>query len=80
LCGAAADELSYSNEDSCMHTTKFVYWQDADVWLGYLQEFPDCWSQGETFDDLEEHLRDLYRELTGDVLPGVRKIGDLVIA
>jgi len=32
------------------------------VWLGYLEEFPDCWRQGETNEQLEENLRDLYRD------------------
>lgn len=27
---------------------KYVYWQDDDMWLGYLQEYPDYWTQGET--------------------------------
>ena len=44
--------------------TKFVYWQEEDAWLGYLQEFPDYWAQGETLDDLKAHLRDLYADLT----------------
>ena len=43
-----------------MQTTKIVYWEDEDGWLGYLQEFPDYWTQGDTLDDLEAHLRDLY--------------------
>ena len=44
-------------------TAKYVYWQDDDAWLGYLCEFPDYWTQGETFDDLLEHLEDLERDI-----------------
>ncbi len=44
--------------------TKFVYWQEEDAWLGYLQEFPGYWTQGETLDDLEAHLKDLHADLT----------------
>lgn len=47
-----------------MQTVKFVYWQEGDAWLGYLQDHPDSWTQGETLDDLKEHLRDLYQDLT----------------
>ncbi len=63
-----------------MQTVKFVYWEDDDAWLGYLQEFPDYWTQGETLDDLKEHLRDLYTDLTSGELPGIRKVDDKIVA
>ena len=31
-----------------MHTIKYVHWQEDGSWLGYLQEFPDYWTQGDT--------------------------------
>ena len=31
-----------------MHKTQFVYWEDEGAWLGYLHEYPDYWTQGET--------------------------------
>lgn len=34
------------------------------MWLGYFEEFPDYMTQGESLDDLKEHLLDLYRDLT----------------
>lgn len=46
-----------------MPTVKYVYWQDGDAWLGYLQDWPDYWTQGETLDDLFVHLRDLQYDL-----------------
>lgn len=55
-----------------MNTIKYVYWQEEDAWLGYLQDYPDYWTQGETLDDLIDHLRDLYRDLAGGLVPGVR--------
>ena len=24
-----------------MKTTRYVYWKDGDMWLGYLEEYPD---------------------------------------
>lgn len=27
---------------------KYIYWQDDDIWLGYLEEYPDYWTQSET--------------------------------
>ncbi len=63
-----------------MATTKMVYWQESEFWLGYLEEFPDYWTQGETLDDLEQYLRDLYTDLTSGELPGVRRVVDLTLA
>jgi hypothetical protein len=63
-----------------MQTVKFVYWQEGSLWLGYLQEFPDYWTQGETLDDLKEHLVDLDHDLAGGHIPGARRVDDLVVA
>jgi len=52
-----------------MDKVKYVYWQDEDLWLGYLAEFPDYMTQGETLEDLKGHLEDLHRDLTsGEIL------------
>jgi predicted RNase H-like HicB family nuclease len=54
-----------------MHSVKYVHWQEGDWWLGYLEEYPDYWTQGETLQDLVEHLKDLYLNLSsGHILPG----------
>ena len=60
-------------------TVKVVYWQDGDHWLGYLEEYPDYWTQGESFDDLAEHLRDLYDDLRNDRIPAARRITELEV-
>lgn len=62
-----------------MQTIKYVFWQEDDAWLGYLQEYPDYWTQGDSLDDLIEHLKDLYADLSGGQIPGARKVGELVI-
>jgi hypothetical protein len=46
-----------------MKGLRYVYWQDHEFWLGYLEEFPDYMTQGTSVEDLQEHLRDLYRDL-----------------
>ncbi|HSZ54375.1 MAG TPA: hypothetical protein VK797_01850 [Tepidisphaeraceae bacterium] len=63
-----------------MATVKFVYWQEGNAWLGYLQEYPDYWTQGETLDDLKEHLRDLYRDISSGEIPQIRKVEELTIS
>ena len=60
-----------------MQHLKFIYWQEDDAWLGYLQDYPDYWTQGETLDDLQQHLKDLYLDFTSGTIPGVRKVGEL---
>jgi predicted RNase H-like HicB family nuclease len=62
-----------------MSTLKFVHWQDGEFWLGYLQDFPDYWTQGESIDDLKDHLRDLYEDLTSGQIPEIRKVDELII-
>ena len=62
-----------------MQTARYVYWQEDDAWLGYLEEYPDYWTQGDSLDDLIEHLKDLLRDLAGGQIPGARKVGELVI-
>jgi len=63
-----------------MQTMKFVYWEEDGAWLGYLQDYPDYWTQGETMNDLKDHLRDLYQDLTGDVVPSIRKVDELIVS
>lgn len=59
---------------------RYVFWQDDDAWLGYLEEFPDYMTQGESLADLEEHLRDLYKDLTSGAIPCVRKVAELHVS
>jgi hypothetical protein len=63
-----------------MQNVKYMYWEEGGAWLGYLQDFPDYWTQGETLEDLKEHLRDLYADLSGGQLPAIRKVDDLVVS
>ena len=35
-----------------MKTIKYVYWQDGDMWLGYLDEFLGYMTQGTTQKEL----------------------------
>ncbi|MGE3309975.1 MAG: type II toxin-antitoxin system HicB family antitoxin [Limisphaerales bacterium] len=54
---------------------RFTYWQEREGrFLGYLNEFPDHWTQGENLNDLKEHLRDLLHTFNTDQIPGIRKV------
>ena len=63
-----------------METKKFVYYQEDDMWVGWLEEYPDYRTQGVTLDELQENLQDIYKELTTGDIPHIRKIGELVIS
>jgi predicted RNase H-like HicB family nuclease len=58
---------------------RYVYWKDEDTWLGYLEEFPDYWTQGKTQDELKENLVDLYKELNSGTIPNVLRVAELEI-
>jgi predicted RNase H-like HicB family nuclease len=59
---------------------KFTYWQESDgTYLGYLNEFPDHWTQGESLNDLKEHLSDLYTLFQEDI-QGIKRVAELEIA
>jgi len=61
---------------------QYTYWQEKDGWfLGYLNDYPDHWTQGKTLAELEEMLADLYeleQEEQYKAIP-VRKIGTLTL-
>ncbi len=39
---------------------KYIYWRDDQMYFGYFEAYPDCWTQGETRGELEENLIDIY--------------------
>ena len=43
---------------------RYTYWKDRDMWLGYFEEYPDHMTQGATLAELEDNLRDIYRDLS----------------
>ena len=63
-----------------MDKKKYVYWEDEVMWLGYLAEYPEYMTQGETQEELKENLKDIYKELTGSSIPCVRKAAELEVS
>jgi predicted RNase H-like HicB family nuclease len=62
-----------------METKKFVFYQEDDFWIGWLEEHPDYRTQGETLYELKENLKDIYREISSGAIPSVRRVGELVV-
>ncbi len=52
---------------------KYIYWQDDNFWLGYIEDYPDYVTQGESLKELTENLEDIYKELVSGKIPNVRK-------
>ena len=63
-----------------MESVKIVYWQEEDAWIGYLCDYPDYWTQGDSLDDLRAHLKDLYQDIATGQIPGIRKVEELTIS
>ncbi len=62
-----------------MAKTGFVYYQEDDFWIGWLEEYPDYKTQGKSLKELEENLRDIYEDLSTGKVPHARRRGELVI-
>ena len=62
-----------------METVRFIYWQDGNIWLGYLEEYPDYMTQGKTLEELKENLKDLFKDFTSGTIPCVRKVAELEV-
>jgi predicted RNase H-like HicB family nuclease len=31
-----------------MNKVRYIYWKDEDMWLGYLEKYPDYMTQGKS--------------------------------
>jgi predicted RNase H-like HicB family nuclease len=49
------------------------------LWVGWLEQYPDYRTQGTTFEELKENLKDIYEDLNSGEIPHVRKSGELVV-
>ena len=50
------------------------------MWLGYFEEFPDYMTQGESFYELKDNLKDIYQELMSGDIPCVLRVAELDVA
>jgi len=63
-----------------MNSIKITYWQDGIYWIGYINEYPEYQTQGLSFDELKENLKDIFNDITKELIPGKRKTFDLEFA
>ena len=50
---------------------KFTFWKEQEIWLGYLERFPDYWTQGESLKELKENLKDIKEFLSLQITKAV---------
>jgi len=43
----------------------------GDFLLGYRAEYPEYQTQGESLENIKEHLLDLSKDLSSDAIPGI---------
>ena len=60
-----------------MSNLKFVYWEEDSTWIGYLEDYPDYRTQGDSLEELTENLKDIFYELNSGNIPAVRKVAEL---
>ena len=60
-------------------TLSMVYWRGEQFWLGKLIDHPDIMSQGETLEEVEENLRNAWREMLFEDVPPDYLIRDIAL-
>lgn len=66
--------------DIYMRTIKFTSWQDDGLYIGFLNDYPDYLTQGETKEELTDNLKDLLLDLESGEVPYVHKVEELLVA
>lgn len=61
-------------------TKRFISYQEGELLVGWLEEYPDYRTQGETMDELKKNLQELHSELTSGLISCVHKVGELSVA
>ena len=78
---ASAESNAINTVDRVPASEPFTYWRESDGrFLGYLNAYPDHWTQGDDLEDLKDQLLDLHHEFAKEDLPGIRTVGALVVA
>jgi hypothetical protein len=64
-----------------MRKVAFTYWRESDgKYLGCLNEYADPWAQRNNFNDLQGHLRDLFKLFASEEIPGIKRVPELEVA
>jgi predicted RNase H-like HicB family nuclease len=61
------------------HRVTMVYWKGERFWLGKLLEHPHIMTQGETLEELEDNLKDAYREMVLEDVPADYEMKEIAL-
>jgi len=56
-----------------------IYWKGEKFWLGKLLEHPEIMTQGESFEELEENIKDAYLMMAMEDVPQEHKMKKIAI-
>ncbi len=56
-----------------------IYWKGEKFWLGKLLEYPEIMTQGETFEELEENIKDAYLLMNMEEVPENYSLKEIAI-
>ena len=56
-----------------------VFWKGEKFWLGKLLEYPEIMTQGETLEELEENLKDVYTLMVMEDVPENYQVKEISI-
>jgi len=77
--GSLTHEAIFSSKRTNMKI-EYTYWKDNDFFIGFINQYPDYETQGETLEELKENLRDLWQDLAADMILYSRKVDELMVA
>ncbi len=72
--------INQTKEKNKMKTINFTWWKSDQFYLGYLNDYPDYMTQGETKEELQENLQDLLKDIESGEIPYIRKTESMLVA
>ena len=63
-----------------MTKLRYVHWKEDDYHIGYFEDYPDYQTQGKTLEELQQNLRDLYKDVLSGEVPYLRRVDELVVS
>jgi hypothetical protein len=66
--------------EQIMKALKYTYWQDGELYIGYLNDFPDYETQAASKAGLVENLKSLLLDIDSGDVPYIRHTDELLIA
>lgn len=62
-----------------MRNIKYTFWQDGDFYIGFLNEYPDYETQGNSKEELLDNLKSLLADIESGEVPFIRKVEEMAV-